>query len=240
MSPAAPHPANPPPADRAASTRALTERQMAMLDRLAEIGMGIAEDAGRLSRAQAEGAGADGADPGLTFSRAARAVRLTIALQQRLTEGLAAFEQARTRARSVEAVGMRTRIRRRIERTAEAEGCDGDEVEQLSSDAWERLTDIEDDDILDLPMDEAVALICRDLGLSPAWAEAFAGRGLAGDDPLPPPAAPAGRATFPARAGEANDLRRRRFGGGAVAPDLSGVTEGALPPASPHPPAGPP
>ncbi|OYX34496.1 MAG: hypothetical protein B7Y99_05225 [Caulobacterales bacterium 32-69-10] len=59
---------------------------MAMLERLAEIGMEIAEDAGRMSRSQAEGV-AQAADPGLTYSRAARAVRLTIALQQRLTEG---------------------------------------------------------------------------------------------------------------------------------------------------------
>jgi hypothetical protein len=59
----------------------LTDRQLAMLERLAEIGMQIAEAAGRQARATGEGEGAAVPDPALSFSRTARAVRLTIALQ---------------------------------------------------------------------------------------------------------------------------------------------------------------
>jgi hypothetical protein len=203
MSPADPRPTTPPPADRDASTRALTERQMAKLERLAEIGMEIAEAAGRAARAVAEGAGADGADPGLTYSRAARAVRLTIALQCRLTEGLAALDQAARIARVGEASRCRHRVHRLIETCAEAEGCEADAVEALSSEAWERLTETEDDDILDLPFDEVVARICRDLGLSPAQADAFAAPGLSQMADSPPPAAPsAARMVSPAIAGE--------------------------------------
>ncbi len=190
MSPADPRPANPPPAARDASVRALTERQMAMLERLAEIGMEIAEDAGRMSRSQAEGV-AQAADPGLTYSRAARAVRLTIALQQRLTEGVAALEEKRAKARAAEAARLRGRIHRRVERVAEAEREDADEAEDLSSCAWERLTETDDDDLLDLPIEEVVTRICRDLGLSPAWAVAFAAQDRAGlDRAAAPPSGP--------------------------------------------------
>jgi len=48
--------------------------------------------------------------------------------------------------------------------------ADEDEIEQLSCEAYERLTDAEDDaDGLDRPFDEVVAGICADLGLSPDW-----------------------------------------------------------------------
>jgi hypothetical protein len=165
-------PTNPPLTDLGATPRGLIEQQLAMLARLAEIGMEIAEAAGRRARvlADGDGAGADATDPGLSFARAARAVRLTLALQSRLTEGLTALDRAEAVARVGEAARRRHRIHRRIEEAAEAERIDAVEVERLSSDAWERLTDEEDDDLLSRPIDEILALICRDLGLSPAFA----------------------------------------------------------------------
>ncbi|HTI68304.1 MAG TPA: hypothetical protein VL460_12225 [Caulobacteraceae bacterium] len=140
-------------------SRDLTRRQLAMLTRLAEIGMEVAEAAGLKARALAEGgeAGTDGPDPALSYARAARAVRLTIALQSRLAGDLAASSRT-------EAARRRDRIHRRIEQAIEAGRDDEDEVEQLSSAAWERLTDEDDADLLDLPMQDVVARICADLG----------------------------------------------------------------------------
>lgn len=194
MSPAAPlaHATAPSPADREAAARARIERQMARLERLADIGMEIAEAAGRRAAALAGGADADGADPGLSFSRAARAVRLTLMLQSRLAEALAALDRGEALARVSAAARRRNAIRRHIEDAAEAEGCDPDEVERLGSEAWERLIDDGDDAILDLPMDEAVARICRDLGLPPGlYAEDFA------DPPVVSPAEPEAEALRP-------------------------------------------
>jgi hypothetical protein len=226
------HPTSPAPAANA-TARELIDAQLPMLTRLAEIGMEIAEAAGRRAVAQAEGSEPEehGSDPALAYARAARAVRLTLALQSRLVAELAALDQAHTKARAVEAGRRRDRVHARIEQAIEAERTDADhdEIEHLSSAAWERLTETDDADLLDLPMDEVVALICRDLGLSPAWAEAFAGGAPVAGDRLPPPAVPSGRATSPAVAGEARRSRPHPFGGRPVAPDLSGGTEGAPP-----------
>src|SRR5687767_8630850 len=88
-----------PAAAPATDARALIERQLAMLTRLAEIGMEIAEACGREAVA-APGAGEGAAqtperlrDPGLAFARVARAVRMTIALQSRLAKDLAALDR---------------------------------------------------------------------------------------------------------------------------------------------------
>ncbi len=151
----------------------LTDLQLAQLARLAEIGMEIAEAAGRQARGLAEGE-QPASDPALSFSRAARAVRLTIALQARLVAERAASERAAGAARASEASRRRDRIHTKVERAleqvAEAEGAEADAVEHLSSAAWEKLTETDDEELLDLPMEELVARICADLGLSPDWA----------------------------------------------------------------------
>ncbi len=159
-------PADPPEA----AARSLFERQMARLERLADIGMLIAEAAGRRALADDDGAGV--ADAGLSYTRAARAVRLTLALQTRLSGDMAAFERGQAATRAAEAGRRRDRIHARVEQAIEAERCDPDEVETLSSQVWERLTDPDDADLLSGPIDEVVARICQDLGLSPAWAAA--------------------------------------------------------------------
>ena len=141
---------------------------MALLTRLAEIGLEIAEEAGR----QAAASAGEGPlhDPGLTYSRAARAVRLTIALQTRLAKDLEGLGRAEASAR-------RTRIHRLVERAIRCEHDDEDEIEQLSDEARERLWDDEAlDEFTALPLGEAVARVCADLGLSAeAWVAAASG-----------------------------------------------------------------
>jgi hypothetical protein len=169
------------PADPA---RALIERQLQLLTRLADIGMDIAEVAGIRARASLDADAAEPTvDPGLTYARAARAVRLTIALQSRLLKDLAALDRTETEAR-------KRRIHRIVERAIETEHDDADEIERLSDEARERLWD-EDDcgDLLDRPIEEIVASICRDLGLDPdgiGWVDEYPQREGEGAGPLLP------------------------------------------------------
>ncbi len=153
----------------------LTDRQLAQLARLAEIGMEIAEAAGLQARGEGEGAGADAA---LSFSRAARAVRLTIALETRLVAERAALQRGEAAVRASEASRRRDRIHVKVDRlideVAQTEGEDAEVTERLSEAVWERLTETDDEDLLDRPIEEIVARICADLGLAAGWAaEAF-------------------------------------------------------------------
>lgn len=198
-------PAEPALADPHGAAHALVERQLAMLTRLAEMGMAIAEATERWALAALDAAAAspvlteDGppalpagfrGDPGLVYSRVARAVRLTLMLQTRLLQELPALGRARTLADLEREEARRDRARRLVERAIKAEHTDPDAIEQLSGDAWERLRD-EDlgDEFGAAPLGEVVARICRDLGLSPDWGEramaaAGAAAGAAGADPL--------------------------------------------------------
>jgi hypothetical protein len=183
-----------------ADARARIGRQMAMLARLAEIGMEIAEACGRDARAAAAAA-EDGAvpspdqrrDPGLVFARVARAVRMTIGLEQRLAGDLADLDRADARAEQARTDTRRIRLSRLVGQAARASveasltarrasespaeawarGADEDavedEIERLSYEAYERLIDAEDDDLDGLSFDAAVAAVCKDLGLSPDW-----------------------------------------------------------------------
>ena len=183
--------------------RALIERQIAMLTRLAEIGMEIAEAAGR----QAAGSAAEAADgpplgdPGLAYARAARAVRMTLFLQSRLAKDLADLDKAEVQARAERTSARRARLHRLVEQAIEAERRDEDEIEHLSSDAWERLRDADDEAELvgSAPFAEVVARICQDLQLSPAStarllaaAGGAAGEAEAGRVPWPPEVGGAG------------------------------------------------
>jgi hypothetical protein len=169
--------------------RALIEGQMAMLSRLAEIGMEIAEACGRDARAAANAdpqapARASPHEIGLVFARVARAVRMTIALQQRLAGDLADLDRADARAQSARRLERRVRLSRMAGQAAEAaidarrrsglefwsdeEAIEAD-IERLSSETLERLIDAEDGDLWGRPFDEVVAGIAKDLGLSPEW-----------------------------------------------------------------------
>ncbi len=145
----------------------LIARQQAMLMRLAE-------DRWSSPRPPAAGAAPRGrVRSGAELCvRAARAVRLTIALQTKLAEGAGGPGPGPGPWRGPrEASRRRDRIHARVEQAIDTEFVGERDGEQLSSDAWERLTDADDADLLDRPMHEVVARICADLGLSPAaWA----------------------------------------------------------------------
>ena len=172
--------------------RARLERQLAELDRLADMGMALAgaihrrvtEDDGSASVADLQHAAID-------FSRVARAVRLTFALQSRLiaefkapvrAAGSAAAAKAESKPLQVRWIGQlspaekarRDRLKRVVRTVAESEGRDAEAAERLSLEAAER---VEDDeifgDMMARPFAEIVALICKDLGLKPNW-ESFA------------------------------------------------------------------
>jgi hypothetical protein len=162
---------------------ARTERQLWMLDRLAEAGLDIVE-AIRLQATQ--GAANDGPPPNsptftgdlaLAYARASRAVRMSIALQAKLmadrrqqaTDDAAAARMSAVRDRPA----RRTRIDRIVERmVSEAYEDDEEAIEQCVAEAAERLDDVDlFGDVLDRPVSETIALICRELGLEPHWPE---------------------------------------------------------------------
>jgi hypothetical protein len=174
----------------AAWARPLYEQQIAMLGRLAEKGMGIAEGV-------AEDAGAASERVAIDFARAARAVRLTLMLQAKLIKDpedrdrLAAQDAdradwSRKVERTRQAFDQKERLGRIVERIAEGDPEVAHEAEDLANEARERLD--EDDiygDILTRPVSELVAMICKDLGLDPDWPklaeEAWAREEMAGD-----------------------------------------------------------
>jgi hypothetical protein len=165
------------------------ERRLRILQELAEIGMELA----RALRTQALAAKADPAaavDLGLSFSRIARAVRQTVALEARLEQDrqAAAAERAERQARDTreQADKHKARIRDLVERAIDAEASGG-AAEDLLGDLDERLEDADDlAGFADRPVAEIVQHICRELDIAPPpvlWDEAewgLAGGGVRG------------------------------------------------------------
>ena len=207
----------PDPAAAAAEARALIVGQMAMLTRLAQIGMEVAEACGRQAAAQTDvrQTGApqtdtdkpDPAEPArprdlaLVFARAARAVRLTIALQARLAKDLAALDRDRAYADEERRRERRWRLQGQIREAAKTlvvtrRQAEGDcleagvveaEIELLSGAAYERLTEAEDGYLMGRPFAEVVARICRDLGMTPDGAARLTATAEPPPDADPPP-----------------------------------------------------
>lgn len=164
--------------------RALLDRQLEALNRLADMGMALAGAVERRVTAQEPGSGpqADLHHAAMDFARLSRAVRMTFALQSRL---IADFK-GKARAGCAEDVEpgeetyegvwaeppgaqRRRQVGRLVRRVAEASALDREGIERLLREAAERL---ERDDIyggLDRPVGELVAQICQDLGLGPDW-----------------------------------------------------------------------
>jgi hypothetical protein len=187
--------------------RALLDRQLEALGRLADMGMAIAAAIER--RATAEGPEADGAlrHAPMDFARVSRAVRMTFALQSRL---IAEFKSGVCRAAMGEPdadgpievmwagdledqdeAEQKDQVRAVVQRLGEAASLDQEAVERLVSEAGERLDD--DDIYRDLsrrPLGEVVALICKDLGIEPDW-ELLSGIYWAKEEiARPPPGSP--------------------------------------------------
>lgn len=146
--------------------RPILERQLALLGRLAEIGLAVAEDI------QAEKTGGS-ESPALAFSRVSRAVRLTVMLQSRLIEEIDAKDAdadiAAGNARFLRSEAHKARVERIVERVAQDR--DEDVLDRLIVEAGERLDDQDlYGDVLTKPVGELVARICADLGLDADWA----------------------------------------------------------------------
>lgn len=187
------------------SPRALIERQLWVLGRLAEAGLNLALAIERQGTAE-DAAPAAASDVALAYGRVSRAVRLTLALQARTLGDLQALDEVAARRLDGDRVkaererqGLvqqrRDCVQRIVERVIEAETPCETEVDRLADAAAERL---EHDDIYgDLttrPVGEIIALVCRDLGLSPDWSrlaqEAWAQEEIEGCAPGSPFAAP--------------------------------------------------
>ena len=163
-----------------AAPRALIERQLWVLGRLAEAGLNLALAIERQGTAEDAGPAA-ASDVALAYGRVSRAVRLTLALQAKVIQDLQALDEIAARRldgdcdraereRRSLAQQRKDRVQRIVERVIEAETPCETEVDRLADAAAERL---EHDDIYgDLatrPVGEIIALVCRDLGLSPDW-----------------------------------------------------------------------
>jgi hypothetical protein len=173
------------PADWA---RPMVDRQLQVLGRLAEAGLEIAV----ALEAQAKGGDAVvQGDVAMAYNRVARAVRQTIMLQSKLIEAMQDRETGKA-ARKAAARASAARIVRGV--IDEDRANDQEQAERLAAEAAERLREEDFSDLLARPFADAVAEICKDLGLSPNWlalaedcaaAEAaLAGRpGQAADEP---------------------------------------------------------
>jgi hypothetical protein len=166
--------------------RALGDRQLAVLGELAELGLDVARSIERqAASSSARDAATEVQGMGLAYARVARAIRLTIALQAKRMDELQALDAkaAEVQAEIDDEAEMlsplsirRLRVERIVERVVKSE-CEGesaeaieDAIDRLMVEAGDRLED-EDiyGDLLERPMSEIVARLCRDLGLSPDW-----------------------------------------------------------------------
>jgi hypothetical protein len=183
--------------------RALLDRQLESVDRLAEMGMAMAS---AIQQRATDPAAADAAvqHGAMDFARVSRAVRLTLALQSKLVRDFKT--PAKAAAADKDAVkdiapgslaalylrpvwedpsedlgpSQKDRLRDAVRRAAEEAGLDAETAERLQTEALEML---ERDDIagmLNRSFAEIVALICEELGLHHLPREA-AGGGPSGE-----------------------------------------------------------
>jgi hypothetical protein len=189
--------AAPLPESHEAWAHAVLQRQSALLEQLGEaaLRMALAIER-RLSEAPLD-APIDPAETAMAFSRVARAVRLTALLQSRLVQELTPLSAAVARAaekakdRQDPAYQHKARVEGIVARVARARQRDEEVLDRLARETAERLDD-EDfyGEVLNRPVGELVALICRDLGLDPDWTrlaqEAWAQAEAAAGDPRSP------------------------------------------------------
>jgi hypothetical protein len=165
--------------------RALLDRQLQTLDRLAEMGMAIA---GAIQQRVTDPAAADAVlqHAAMDFARVSRAVRLTLALQSKLVRDsktpakAAPADKADDRPAKIidyevywaDGEPLTPAARRRVLResvrgVAQEQGLDAEAVERLEAEAVERLEREGPDGLArgDMAFRKIVALICEDLGL---------------------------------------------------------------------------
>lgn len=162
----------------------IAQRKLRLLDRLAEAGVQMAE---ALTR-QAEGGPVmiEG-DLALAYSRVSRAVRLALMLQEKLEQAPPKSPESAKPSAPDEAHDAKCRAGAIVARVAKADRSDEEEVDRLVHECDERLDDPDlYGDILERPLSEIVARLCRDLGLHPDWSrlaeELWAQDEMLGDD----------------------------------------------------------
>jgi hypothetical protein len=176
--PAASAPSDPPHRGRPGSHGRETaeeraERHLRMLRELAEIGMDMARLARQEARARVAAGPAEapqGGDPGLAYSRIARAVRLTLALEDKLGEDRRARDEQQRAERAAADARERTQQRKRqvkriVEQAIEIEEIEPVIAEELRIDVAERLIEDDETRFLDLPIRVLVRKICNDLDI---------------------------------------------------------------------------
>jgi hypothetical protein len=170
-----------------AAAIARAERRLAMLERLSEIGMNLVEQIGAHAAAAMAAANEDrGGDPGRAYAVVSRAVRMTLALEARFESQILAMRRGELPAmRGVRAPTAELEAAISVAKTPDSRrDRAGDavreaihiEVETIT-DARERLDALNErlfdreayDVLLNLPLRDAVAAICADLGLEPDW-----------------------------------------------------------------------
>ena len=165
----------------------LYARQMADLRGLAEAAMGFI---GSLQLKVAAGKDTGPRETAETFERYARSVRLTIAMERRLqaeeakrlagdpldeqTRGALAILAARSAAAKPEPPLTKAEGRREVASKVVRDMIDYEDSEHENVEAlfeYERLIekDVSDEDLMNRPILEVVALICQELGVEPDW-----------------------------------------------------------------------
>jgi|GEM_PF-1502579 len=142
--------------ERPASTGERTERHLRLLARLAEIGMEIAEKA----RTDAVEAPEPGVDYCTGFATAARAVRLTMLLEDKLSRRRPAWTTAADRK------GHRQRVaaamQSALDAQSKAKGWSEEETDDRGWELGDRLEQPEIEEMIDrLPAEVAIARLCR-------------------------------------------------------------------------------
>jgi hypothetical protein len=161
---------SPPPVtpDALDPASARTERHLALLAELADIGMDLAREVRRQALDPSEDA-PSASDLALTFSRVARAVRQTVALEARLAEVQPA-RPTRTISDRWRGVRRKRQVEEIVSVIIESEPEHEFDGEQLLVDLQERLADGDEEaDFADRPLGEMVARICCDLGVAVDW-----------------------------------------------------------------------
>jgi hypothetical protein len=150
------------------------ERQLEILDELAEDGLQWSKAIQRQGLRQAEAAGPDAApqpcaDLGRAYDHVTRAARLALMLQAKLIRDRERLEASDAAAPPMHA-DRKLGALRVVKRAAQAEYGDREAVERLVREAAERL-DREDicADLLSRPAGDIIAFICQDLGLPVDW-----------------------------------------------------------------------
>jgi hypothetical protein len=160
--------------------RALLDEQLAMLGRLAEMGMELAAAIKDQATPEALAQPSAAAAIAMAFARVSRAVRMSLALQSRLIQDFKNPHRpaSRSQAEADEDIAPGSlrvvwvpeyieQVQDCVGRAAEDTGLDAETVERLTVEAGERLDRDDMAAIMARPFDEVVAMICADLGLKP-------------------------------------------------------------------------